>query len=75
MLKSKQSCQSVSRKKSHQICDLSLTQVRVVSCHESAPLVVIDEGGTDLANIVVVGVVLRGHQQQDESLCELDPIQ
>lgn len=31
--------------------------------------------GADLANVVVVRVVLRGHQQQDESVCELDPIQ
>lgn len=30
---------------------------------------------TDLADVVVVGVVFWGHQQQDESLGELDPIQ
>lgn len=39
------------------------------------PMVSRPRGGADLANVVVVGVVLRGHQQQDESVCELDPIQ
>lgn len=32
-------------------------------------------GGANLADVVVVGVVLGGHQQQDESLSELDPVQ
>lgn len=31
--------------------------------------------GTDLADIVVVRVVFWRHQQQDESVRELDPIQ
>ena len=46
---------------------------------KSAPLVVTDSsvpgGGADLADVVLVGVILRGHQQQDESFGELDPVQ
>ena len=32
-------------------------------------------GRTHLADVVLVGVVLRGHEQQDEPLSELDPVQ